>query len=122
MSLPYSARQVSAEAFEPEVLELWRQTRRNQSDLENLYRWYYLGGSDRDNRCFVVEHAEQTGGRLVGATGLGVRKFRLGRDRVSAGLLGDFFVHQAHRSLFPALALQRAATESALPNTAFVYG
>jgi hypothetical protein len=120
--MPYVARQVLAETIEPDVLELWRRTRQNQSELESTFRWYYRSGAGRDNRCFVVEHAGQAESRVVGATGLGMRAFRIGERHVNAGLLGDFFVHTAHRSLFPALSLQRAAFESAQLTSAFVYG
>ena len=58
---------------------------------------------------------------LVGATGVGVRRFQA--FAVGGGaLLGDFFVHKAHRSLFPALSLQRTAADAARANAAFVYG
>jgi hypothetical protein len=118
----YRTRQARAETVEAAVLELWRQSRHDQSEIEDTFRWYYRSDTRRDNRCFVVECHDEPACRLVGATGLGMRQFRVGQDRVRAGLLGDFFVDRAHRSLFPALSLQRAALEVARSTSAFVYG
>ncbi|HEY6562084.1 MAG TPA: GNAT family N-acetyltransferase [Polyangiaceae bacterium] len=120
MNTAYAARQVLPEAVEAHVIELWKQTRSKPVELERTFRWYYRDDADRGNRCFVLLHGGDA--ELVGATGVGVRRFQAFGKSVDAALLGDFFVHKAHRSLFPALSLQRAAADAARANAAFVYG
>jgi hypothetical protein len=120
MSSAYAARQVRPEDVEAHVLELWKQTRSRPVELERTFRWYYRDEADRGNRCFVLLHGGDA--ELVGATGVGVRRFRAAERAIDAALLGDFFVHKAHRSLFPALSLQRTAAEAARTHATFVYG
>lgn len=116
----YAARQVRPEDVEAHVVELWKQTRSKPVELERTFRWYYRDDADRGNRCFVLLHG--SGAELVGATGVGVRRFQVDARGIDAALLGDFFVHKAHRSLFPALSLQRTAADAARVSAAFVYG
>lgn len=120
MNTAYAARQVRPEDVEAHVLELWKQTRSRPVELERTFRWYYRDEADRGNRCFVLLHGGDA--ELVGATGVGMRRFQAIGKSVDAALLGDFFVHRAHRSLFPALSLQRTAADAARANAAFVYG
>ncbi|HMJ11799.1 MAG TPA: hypothetical protein VK524_10325, partial [Polyangiaceae bacterium] len=120
MNAAYRARQVAPEDVEAGVLDLWKQTRSKPFELENTFRWYYRSDTERANRCFVLVHGGDAD--LVGATGVGLRHFRVESGEVAGALLGDFFVHKAHRSLFPALSLQRTAADAARQSAAFVYG
>jgi hypothetical protein len=91
------------------LLALWRRNLPTAS--EGRLAWLYDGG--RATNWFV---STQTGD-VVGATGLMRRRMKLGPHLLEAGNAIDFNVDQEHRSVGPALQLQRAVTGS-LPSSA----
>src|SRR5690606_25856126 len=61
-------------------------------------------------------------GELVGTAGVGWRRMRLDDRILRGGLLADMAVLAAHRTLGPAIQLQRAASEHALDAGDLAYG
>lgn len=97
------------------ILELWQ--RNLPTATEGRYGWLYREGSARD---WMLQDDRD---HAIGSVGLMKRQFRVHDRQVTAGQAVDMNVDQAHRSLGPALQLQRKALEASqeqgLP---FVYG
>lgn len=83
-----------------EILGLWE---RNLTGVTaERYVWLYETGP---THCWAIRDAD---GKLVGANGLAERRFRVGERTVQAGQAIDLNIDRAHRSIGPALQLQRA--------------
>lgn len=84
------------------------------------YDWFYLDNPCGRGRVYLLFF----GGELVGALGAGTRQMARGPSAplLRAAMLVDFVVDPAHRSMFPALQLQRAAREQELRDVQVVYG
>src|SRR5690606_36355216 len=63
-----------------------------------------------------------TGHEVLGTAGVGWRRMRAGARTLRGGLLADMAVLPGHRTLGPAMQLQRAASDRALPEGDLVYG
>ena len=61
----------------------------------------------------MLESISEVGREFVGSCGLGPRTVYVNGRPVRAGLLADFTVDKAHRTVMPALILQRAVAEYA---------
>ena len=97
------------------VLALWK--RNLPTATEDRYGWLYQKGPATD---WLLQDDEQT---AIGSVGLMERSFRIHNRLVTAGQAVDMNVDQAHRSLGPALQLQRTAIEvSEARGLPFVYG
>jgi hypothetical protein len=84
------------------------------------YDWFYLQNPAGRGRVYLLFSGDQ----LVGSVGAGSRQIACGRDQplVQAAMLADFVVDAAHRSMFPALLLQRVAREHELRDAQLIYG
>ncbi len=97
------------------VLDLWQ--RNLPTAKEGRYGWLYGEGSARD---WLLQDDEAV---VIGSVGLMRRAFRVRNRSVTAGQAVDMNVDQAHRSLGPALQLQRKALEASdEQGLLFVYG
>ncbi len=103
--MKYEAEGVGAGAAEERVLALWR--RLPSPPKPEMFRWCYREGSTGEGHCFLLKAAGDDT-EIVGMAGLGTRRIETARGPLRAALLGGFFVDKAHRTLFPALTLQRA--------------
>jgi hypothetical protein len=61
-------------------------------------------------------------GEIVGASGLGLRRLKIGDQVLLVGVASDFAVDQEHRSVGPALMLQRAVCDSLDGDVELIYG
>jgi len=86
------------------ILELWQ--RNLPTATEGRYGWLYRSGP-ADDWLLQDEHHD-----AVGSVGLMRRSFHVNTRPVTAGQAVDMNVDQAHRSLGPALQLQRTAIEA----------
>lgn len=97
------------------ILELWQ--RNLPTATEGRYGWLYHEGPASD---WLLQDDREV---AIGSVGLMQRKFRVHNQLVTAGQAVDMNVDQAHRSLGPALQLQRKAIEeSEARGLPFVYG
>ncbi len=97
------------------ILELWQ--RNLPTAKEGRYGWLYQEGQASDWKL-QDEHDV-----AVGSVGLMKRRFRVHNRLVTAGQAVDMNVDQAHRSVGPALQLQRKAIEASCDqDLPFVYG
>jgi hypothetical protein len=101
----YSVKQVSdIDAAGPTLVGLWSRNLNMRGDLWNKYTWYYRSNPLGPATAFVLE--SQTG-QIVGCCGLGSRILYVDGAPVPSGLFADFAVDKEHRTVMPALMLQR---------------
>src|SRR5690242_4714235 len=106
------------------ILALWQLCAFGGSPAENAarYDWFYLQNPQGQGRVYLLRASGSD--EILGAVGVGARNFHVaGRsDNSPSGTLVDFVVHPGHRSLFPALLLQRTVCEQEFQRCGFVYG
>lgn len=107
------------------VFGLWRQVNfdlfGSEAHAKLRYEWFYKQNPQGPARVYFLidDHRNE----VVGAVGAGTRLFAAADGQVvRASLLVDFIVSPAHRSLFPALLLQRKAREAEALLTDMIYG
>ncbi len=102
------------------ILELWERSGfASGARAAARYDWFYLRNPAGRGRVYLL----LSDGQLVGSVGAGSRQIACGRDEppLQAAILADFVVDPAHRSMFPALQLQRVAREHELRDAQLVY-
>ncbi len=98
--MSYTVAECDPQGQRGSILELWR---RNLPDApEHRYAWLYGAGPAT---AWLLKSGT---GSVVGAAGLMRRELQLAGRRVRAGQAIDLNVDQSHRSIGPALSLQRA--------------
>ena len=75
-----------------------------------LFAWRYREGPHGVPRVWTARAA---GGELVGVATAFPRRMRIGEDEEAGWVLGDFCIHPDHRSLGPAVRLQRVFLDEA---------
>ncbi len=100
------------------IVKLWSQALGYAERRPLKLDWFYMRHPSGQPRLLLLHHA----GRVVGVTGLGSRPLSWHGRELDAALMGDFAVDSHHRTLFPALMLQRAALEQGLARHALLYG
>lgn len=106
------------------ILALWQLCSFGGTATENAtrYDWFYLQNPQGRGRVYLLRASGSQ--EILGAVGVGARDFVAGSDggKSPSGTLVDFVVHPGHRSLFPALLLQRTVCEQEFRRCGFVYG
>ena len=100
------------------VIELWSQALGFAERRPLKLDWFYLRNPAGQPRLLLLVHEA----RVVGVTGLGGRYLGWQGRELDAALMGDFAVDSHHRTLYPALLLQRAALEQGLARHQLLYG
>lgn len=114
----YSVCELNLEQNKNEVLNIWKQSGFNVPEAK--YSWMYENNPYGPATGWLVRNS---GGQAVGVVALFPRGIRVKGELRSAALVGDFVITKEHRSLGPALMLQRAAVQSpAKHNFDFIYG
>lgn len=114
----------SPERDRDRILALWARcgfTSESGNDAAR-YDWFYLRNPAGAGRVYLLSASGS--GELVGAVGAGTRTLSAGPSgqALRASVLVDFVVHPAHRTLYPALKLQRFARDQEYRDAALVYG
>ncbi len=92
-------------------------------DPRAKYQWFYVDSPSGGATAFFLSHENTPGGRdLVGCCGLGGRRLWVDGQRVEGGLFADFAVDAEHRTVMPALMLQRALCADARARFPLTYG
>lgn len=102
------------------ILALWERCGfRSGPTARPRYDWFYLNNPDGPGRVYLLFN----GDGLVGSLGAGTRQIARGPGQplLRASILVDFVVDPLHRSVFPALQLQRAAREQELRDAQLIY-
>jgi hypothetical protein len=101
-------------------LEVCRRGRADSGHFVAKYDWFYLACPWGEPQLRLLRVG--AGGPFVGAAAIGRRQMFLDGRLINAGVLVDLVVDAAHRSLGPALMLQREMLARALEEFDFVYG
>jgi hypothetical protein len=102
------------------VLDLWRGNIGKEQRLEAKFDWFYLGCPWGVPVLQLLRH--EPSAAWVGVAGAGPRRM-FARDReASAGILVDLAVTEEHRSLGPALTLQKGLMAAARERFDLLYG
>lgn len=103
------------------VLDFWQRTGFSSPDRPRQYDWLYLNGPAGMGRIYLLLHGPEA--TIVGTACAGTRLIRFPDGRMlRGGVLVDFVVDPAHRSVGPALKLQRWAREQEWSNADVLYG
>jgi hypothetical protein len=88
--------------------------------LEEKFKWMYEGNPDGKAMVWLIKHDES--GEYAGMTSLFPRKFFINNKCVDGGIAGDFLVNAKHRTLGPAIMLQKGVLSAANSSVDFIYG
>lgn len=115
------ATEVASPASDGErMLALWRGSLGYDDRAEGKLDWYYR--RNPEGLPLVVFLLHGAAREAVGVAATGTRRMRYGERTIKAGAMVDFGVEEAHRTLFPALFLQKAICRQALENHGLLYG
>jgi hypothetical protein len=105
------------------LISLWQRNLHMRGEPRDKFSWFYENNPAGAATAFVLKSAPDAAGRpdVVGCCGLGSREMMVGGERLIAGLMADFAVDQQHRTVMPALMLQRALCGEALSRYRFAY-
>jgi hypothetical protein len=118
----YEIRRVESGAREDLFVNLRRDALGEEATSPALFRWQYQEAPDGDSEALVLESRGVRGREPVGWTAVQERRLLVdGRER-SAGLLVNLVVVEGHRTVLPALMLQRAARAVARERFELSYG
>lgn len=102
--MPYTVLKADIKNNKRDIIYLWK---RNFPDLpEERYKWIYEDNPAGQASCWLLKETEQN--KIVGATALFPRRVFVHGRQMIAGIAGDFVIDREHRTLGPALLLQKA--------------
>lgn len=117
--MKYGVEEVGLDSARGDLERLWSDNLQMSCSARAKYEWYYRGHVSQARSLLLRDQA----GTAVGCVGLGARRFFVRGQPYRVADIVDLAVDKAHRTLFPALALQRAARAIyAKPPFAFAYG
>ncbi len=102
------------------MLALWQHGLDDEVRAARKYDWYYRRHPEDDPLVAFLRHAGER--EPVGVAAAGTRRMRYGDRTLRAGTMVDFVVREDHRTLFPAIALQKAICRRALEDHELLYG
>ena len=103
-----------------DFLEVCRRGREDRERFVEKYDWFYRSCPWGEPQLCLLRFGAD--GPFVGAAAIGRRPMFIDGRPIRAGVLVDLVVDAAHRSLGPALVLQREVLARALAEFDFVYG
>lgn len=119
-SQPYSTVLADLHHERETILTLWRAGLTHSGVSDEKFSWYYESNPAGMPDVYFLNHAESL--KPVGTSSIGVRPMRFGNTMLQAGALVDFVTLTEHRTLFPALYLQKQILKNGLANHALLYG
>ncbi len=102
------------------MLALWRSSLDFGDRAQGKFDWYYRRNPEGPPLVVFLLHGAAR--EAIGVAATGTRRMRYGERTIPAGVMVDFGVLEAHRTLFPALFLQKAICRQALEDHALLYG
>ena len=103
-----------------DILSIWASGLANAGRQAAKFDWFYLGSEAGEPLVALLRHGGT--GRRVGVAAAGPRRIEWAGRETLAGVLVDLSVVPEHRSLFPALMLQRALQAAVPAKLAMLYG
>jgi GNAT superfamily N-acetyltransferase len=120
MTLNYFVTEASDEQSVSQALTLWERNLSIPIETgKSKYQWYYKMNPYREGKLWLLKIKE--GRKTVGTAGVGYRRFRIDHKPLMGALIADLSVDKEHRTLGPALQLQRAIVEHAKKHCDFLY-
>ena len=116
----YRVEAASLDADARGIVDLWADNLGHPERRATKLDWFYRCNPVRRAEIFLLREVRQS--QAVGVTGLACRQLRIGDRLVDAGLMADFAVDAHHRTLFPALTLQRSVLQLGLTHYGLLYG
>lgn len=104
------------------ILALWHEGLTHNGMPEAKLDWFYRRSPEGIPDVFFLVHGDQR--EAVGVAAVGRRRMRFGTETLLTGEMVDFVVLPNHRTLFPAMMLQKAMHRHALglETHAILYG
>lgn len=119
----YEVRPAEPSAAREQVCEVWREGGLGHAlgpeATRHRYDWFYIQ-NPQGTACLNLLYGNDDS--LVGSLGVGARQVLIDGVAHRGGVLVDFVVSPRHRSVFPALTLQRKGREHALRSMDLIYG
>lgn len=116
----YSTRPADALAERATIVALWHDNLGTAEQLPAKFQWYYADHPIGTPAVLFLCHGPDA--TPVGVAANGGRTMRLGDQAVNAAIRVDLAVDAAHRTLFPALQLQRAVRQQGIDHFDLLYG
>lgn len=85
------------------ILKFWHNN--HQKPLDRKFQWIYEGNPHGRALVWLIKHGPS--GDCVGMVSVFPRKLWVGGRTVLAGVMGDFLIHEGHRTAGPAVMLMR---------------
>jgi hypothetical protein len=120
MQPSYEVRRGSVDHDAQSMIQVWRGHLGEPKRMEAKFQWFYRG-CPYGQPLVLLLHSLPTDA-VVGVGAAGRRRMRLGARELSAGVLVDLAVATEHRSLFPALLLQKTMKALGLEAFDLLYG
>ena len=112
--MSYRITRSDIDTIEPVLVRLWSENLSMRHAPRDKYVWYYRNNPLGQAAAFILEKSDaDQGAEAVGSCGIGPRAIYVDGRPLTAGLFADFTVDKAHRTVLPALMLQRALAEYA---------
>jgi hypothetical protein len=119
--MAYRTRHTDDPAIEDTLVRLWSANLQMRGNPHDKYRWYYRENPLGPAVAFLLDHVGEGREETVGSCGVGRRRVFVDGQALTAALFADFTVDKPHRTLMPAMTLQRALCTYAVDNCDFAY-
>lgn len=120
MSVAYFVQAIDAIACAQILQDLWLGGLIEAQWLEAKHAWFYQGHVTEVPRVLALCHGDEA--KVVGVGAIGARVMACEGQSLRAGIRVDFVVAPQHRTLFPAMQLQRAVMADGLAHEDILYG
>ena len=121
--MPYRVERSDSATAEHTLVRLWTDNLNMRADPRYKFEWFYRDTPLGAATAFLLHHApdDQPASEVVGTCGVGTRHVSVDGEILRSALFADFAVDKAHRTLMPALMLQRALCEYATSSFDMAY-
>ncbi len=99
----YIVKKADLENDKTKILNFWNAN--HDRPLDQKYNWMYQSNPSGEAQVWLLRHQES--GDLVGMAALFPRWVSLQGEKKLSVIAGDFYVHEKHRTIGPALMLQK---------------
>ncbi len=107
-------------AEKSEIIALWTEGLTQSGMPDAKFKWFYEAHSSGPPQVYFLIHSSSQ--CRVAVAAIGGRLMRFGNEQVVSGVLVDFVAAKEHRTLFPAMHLQRELLQRGLKDHVFLFG